>query len=522
MISGRGAEMRTWVAAALVMLLACSACGEGTESRPGGETRPSAFAGTWYPADAQKLRAMVEELLASAQAVPLKGKIVALIAPHAGYIYSGKVAGWSYRQVGKGRYERVIVLAPSHHGAFRGFSIMNVASYSTPLGEVPLDKEACAKLQGSDLHFRDDRLHVVEHAIEIQLPFLQTALGDFKLVPILVGALAAGDAEKIAAALKAELSPKTLVVISSDFTHYGPNYDYMPFGENVEQNLRKLDMGAVDFILKKDYDSYLSYVQKTQATICGRNAIAILLKMLPATAEGRLLRYDTSGHITGDFTNSVSYVSMAFAVAQDAPSGASAEAGDALTVDEKKTLLRIARDTLEQFVRSGRAPEISDEKYGLTPRLKAKAGAFVTVKKHEELRGCIGRIGYPEAASELSPMYQSVALMAVEAAARDPRFEPVRPDELKDIALEISVLSIARKVGGPEDFEVGKQGIIISKGYSGAVFLPQVAPEQGWNRDETLRHLCAKAGLPADEWKKPGMSFFVFTAQVFDESLLRR
>ena len=498
--------------------------------------RKPAVAGRFYPADAKALSALVESCLADAPTAEVKGRPLALIAPHAGYEYSGKVAGCSFKQLRKGEFHRVIVLATSHYGRFRGFSIMDAGAYATPLGDVPLDRAVCAKLAAHELHVRADAAQAPEHSIEVELPFLQVALGEFQLVPILVGRLDAGDAGKIAAALREYLTPTTLVVVSSDFTHYGQNYGYVPFTEDIEQSLRKLDMGAVSLILAKDYEGYLKYMDNPAPTICGRYPIEVLLKLLPAEAEGRLLKYDTSGRITGDWSLSVSYVSAMFTVPADwkpveavKPAAAAPAAENALTADEKQTLLRIARDTLDAFVQTGRAPEISPAKYTLTPALQAECGAFVTLnesvqgaagdKKNKELRGCIGNIGYaePPLRHGLMPLYKTVARMAVEASSEDPRFTPVRADELKDIELEISVLSLARQVRGPEDFEVGRDGIIIRKEGGGAVFLPQVAPEQHWNREQTLDHLCQKAGWRPNEWRKPGMAFYTFTAQVFGE-----
>jgi AmmeMemoRadiSam system protein B/AmmeMemoRadiSam system protein A len=493
---------------------------------PGLAVRRPAVAGQFYPGDAKALRATVDACLAEAPAAEFKGRLLALIAPHAGYEYSGKVAGCSFKQIRKGAFQRVIVLGPSHHGYFRGFSIMDVGAYATPLGDVPLDRPACAKLAAHELHVRADQFQAPEHSIEVELPFLQTVLGDFQLVPILVGCLEPGDAEKIAAALREYLTPSTLVVISSDFTHYGQSYGYVPFTEDIEQNLRKLDMGAVDLIVAKDYDGCVKYMRNPAPTICGRFPIEVLLKLLPAEAEGRLLKYDTSGRITGDFALSVSYVSAIFTVPADwkpkpcAPSKDGTQGFSSLTAEEKKTLLKIARDTIEAFVRTGRAPEITAARYALTPALKAECGAFVTLNENHELRGCIGNIGYaePPLRHDLAPLYETVAKMAIAACSEDPRFEPVRAAELKDIELEISVLSLAQQVRGPEDFEVGRHGIIIRKEGGGAVFLPQVAPEQHWNREQTLDQLCLKAGCGPDEWRKPGMAFYTFTAQVFGEA----
>jgi AmmeMemoRadiSam system protein B len=232
--------------------------------------REPAVAGRFYPADPKALRATVDACLAEAPAAEFKGRLLALIAPHAGYEFSGKVAGCSFKQVRKGAFQRVIVLGPSHYGAFRGFSIMDVGAYATPLGELALDRPACVKLAAHELHVRVDDLQAPEHSIENELPFLQVALGEFKLVPILVGRLDAGDAEKIAAALREYLTPSTLVVVSSDFTHYGQSYGYVPFTEDIEQNLRKLDLGAADLIVGKDYDGYVKYMRNPAPTICGR------------------------------------------------------------------------------------------------------------------------------------------------------------------------------------------------------------------------------------------------------------
>jgi len=506
--------MRVMMRIGLVLLLLCPACSADTKEKHR-RVRSPALAGTWYPDGRTELEHTVDRFLADAEKARLKGRLIALIAPHAGYAWSGETAGHTFRQIGGEQFRRVIVLAPTHYGNFRGFSIMDVDAYATPLGEVALDRDLCRDLAEHDLHVKADALHSREHAIEIELPFLQRCLKEFKLVPILVGSLSADDAKEIADALRPYVSAeKTLIVVSSDFTHYGRRFGYVPFTDNVEENIRKLDMNAVKLILKKDSAGFEAHLKKTGATICGRNAIAILLHLLPENAEGQLLKYDTSGRKTRDFANSVSYVSVAFSPAGD----------DGLSLEEKKTLLRIAREAIEENLSAGGRPvalDVSDASR-FAPSLKAKAGAFVTLKKHGRLRGCIGRIGYPEIADSIPPLYRTVTLMAVQAARHDHRFRPVRQEEMKEIKIEISVLTIAKEVSGADDFQVGKHGIIIRKGERSAVFLPQVAPEQGWDRADTLRHLCRKAGLRVDEWKEPGMKFFVFTAQVFDETLLQK
>ena len=510
----RGAgQVAVILLAAVIAVPACrSAEGEG-------KIRPSALAGTWYPGEKSKLRKTVENFCASAKDAKLDGRLFALIAPHAGYRWSGNVASHAYRQVKRGVHNCVILLGPSHSSGFRGFSIMDVDAYRTPLGDVPLDREICKELRGHRLHVKDDSLHWREHSLEIHLPFLQCTVGSFNFVPIIVGRLVAGDCDAIGAAIRPHLTPETLVVVSSDFTHYGPRFYYVPFRRNLAKNIRDLDMGAVDLIVKKDYGGYTAYMEKTRATICGRNPIAILLRLLPPQAKGKLLKYDTSGRMTRDFSNSVSYVSVAFTVGKQAKAG---EGMGRLTQSEQGILLEIARATLDAYVKSHVVPGGLDKRHKLTPRLKAKSGCFVTLKKNGRLRGCIGRIGYPEIADRLPLLYACIKMMTVQSAAADRRFKPVRHDELDQIQIEISVLSIAKEVSGPDKFQVGEHGIIIRKGRSSAVFLPQVATAQGWNREQTLGYLCRKAGLPANAWKEPAMKFFTFTAQVFGESLLQK
>jgi len=502
--------------AALAVVFALSVCCDAAQEK---RVRASALAGSWYPAERGRLRDAIDNFCGEAPDAKLKGRLVALIAPHAGYTWSGRVAGYAYRQVKRDAVKRVILLGPSHYAGFRGFSIASADVWRTPLGEVAVDGAVCEKLRAHRLHVANDAWQKPEHSLEIELPFLQRTAGDFTLVPILVGQLRAGDAEAIAAAIKPFVTKDTLIVVSSDFTHYGPRFQYVPFEKNPAENIRKLDMGAVELILKKDFDGYMAYLKDTQVTICGRYAIAIMLKLLPEDAHGKLLKYDTSGRMSGDYGNSVSYVAAVFTTGDK---GMPAERTARLTEKEEKILLRIARTTLNTTIKSARVPKGFEKLYEMTPALKAKSGVFVTLKKNGRLRGCIGRIGYPEVAEKLPPLYECVRLMTVQSAQHDPRFPAVEANELEDIRIEISVLTIAQEVAGPKDFKVGRDGIIIRKGFRGAVFLPQVAPEQGWDRATTLSHLCVKAGLPADEWKKPGMRFFTFRAQVFDESLIRK
>lgn len=276
--------------------------------------REPAVAGQFYPGRGSELRREVKKYLSSVPAQEIDGRIVGLISPHAGYTYSGRAAAYGYSVLkGKG-FERAIILAPSHRAAFRGAALSDADVFKTPLGLIPIDKKTCAELLSHELYAKLPQAHEYEHSLEVQLPFLQEVLGDFTLVPIIIGQPRPEDAETIASPLKKLLDGKTIIIASSDFTHYGAGFDYLPFTDNIKENLKKLDLGAVEIIKKLDAQGFNAYVERTGATICGHYPIQILLKTLPRDARGQLLKYETSGDMTGDFSHCVSYVSMVFTV----------------------------------------------------------------------------------------------------------------------------------------------------------------------------------------------------------------
>jgi len=477
----------------------------------------------WYPRDGAKLEAAIDGYLEQAKVPGDVGDIAGIIAPHAGYRWSGLATAHSYKAVKSSDYEVVVVMAPTHSSRFTGASILNVDSYGTPLGSVPLDRDVCDDLLAERPFTCVPDAHAREHSLEIQLPFLQRVLDDFQLVPVVFGQVSNEEMWMAADALKQGLAGRrVLYVASSDFTHYGMRFNYVPFTFDMKARLAELDGGAVDRIKAKDFDGFTDYKQRTSATICGWRPISTLLALAEDNWQAKQLTYYTSGDLTNDWSSCVSYVSLVFAIGDDsapaeecaartAVSSETAETEDVLTSDEQDVLLRLARDTVETYVRDGRRLEVDEQKYPLTPSLKEKSGVFVTLKKQGRLRGCIGHI-----MGRVS-LYQGVVENGINAASRDHRFPPVRPDELADIDVEVSVLTPFREVPTAEDFVPGKHGIYITKGHYSAVFLPQVASEQGWDRAETFQHLCAKAGLPMDEWKRLGMQFHVCTGQAFGE-----
>jgi MEMO1 family protein len=274
--------------------------------------RSSPLAGSWYPADAEALRAMVNGLLESAPTPPAGKDILALISPHAGYQYSGKAAACGYKTLRGKKVDRVLILSPSHYARFRGICVSSYDAYETPLGKVTVEKAVGEALVQNDLFFANPDFEAPEHAVEMQVPFLQMALKDFKIVPLIVGDLDEAGNQQAREILRPYLTPRTLLVVSSDFTHYGRRFGYLPFNEDIRDNLKKLDLGAVECVRKKDEQGFARYLKETGATICGSAPIRLLLFLVPPESEGKLLTYYTSGELTNDFSSSVSYVSFAF------------------------------------------------------------------------------------------------------------------------------------------------------------------------------------------------------------------
>jgi len=280
--------------------------------------RKSILAGSWYPASGIELESEVKTYLDKAKPENPNGRVFAIISPHAGYRYSGRAAAYGYKLIeGKNLIKRVIIFAPSHHWGFRGASILNVDYYQTPMGNVPVDKSVVEQLLKKDLFSSIPYADMKEHSLEIQLPFLQKTLSDFKIVPVVIGQLKGDDYEKIASAVKPYADSNTVFVASSDFTHFGYNFGYNPFSTNIKENLCKLDNGAVEKIINKDFNGFRQYLADTGITICGADPISIILKILPDNSSGKKLIYYTSGDVTGDFSSTVSYVSIVFSVPED-------------------------------------------------------------------------------------------------------------------------------------------------------------------------------------------------------------
>ncbi len=472
----------------------------------------SELAGQWYPDDAKILTEQFEQIFQKAEAKPTDN-VIALILPHAGYQFSGQTAAAALKTTNK-KYKRIIVIGPSHRTPMSGMlSVPKATHYQTPLGQVPLDVEFINKLLEYPIFQNVQRAHgsQFENGVQIEIPLLQYKFQNFRLVPILTGRCSENTIKKAASILKTMIDENTLVIASSDFTHYGRSYGYVPFTQNVPEKLKELDMGAFEHIAKLDSKGFLEYRDKTGATICGAVPIAILLNMVDKDSKAEFVKYTTSGELMGDFTNSVSYVSAAFSGKWKRGPEIKPSATEArLSEDEKEILLALARKTIVYYLKNRKTPEPADLGITITEPLKEQRAAFVTLNKNSMLRGCIGDI-FPR-----QSLYQSVISNAINAAVRDWRFAPVKMSECNDITIEISALTVPKPVASAEDIRIGTDGVVLSKNGRSAVFLPQVAPEQGWGLPETLSHLSLKAGLSADAWKE-GAEFLVFQAEVFGE-----
>ena len=528
---------RVWRLCVLFALLAAAPVTFGPEPSLAARTRPPALAGSWYPEGRAHLVAVAHFLLRLAASAPtLPARPVALVVPHAGWSYSGLAAATAFRSLKPGDFERVVVMAPSHHGSFRGYALDDATAYRTPMGDVPLCDGAVAALQGADTRVVAG-VADAEHAVEIELPFLQAALGRFCLVPVLVGDTDDGLERSFAERLASLDDGRTLFVFSSDFAHYGPRFDFQPFGAlspAVQDRVRAMDDRGIALLASVDARGFRDYLRQTGNTICGRHGLATLLELLPRVApqtRAVSLAHYASGDLPGlQDDSSVSYVTMAYL--REAPPSMTVGPPlvalprlenappdtPALTTGEGAGLVRLARAALTThfFERDDLGRELAAWPTG--PGQELRQGVFVTLNRTDpeqirargRLRGCIGQ---PE---PTHPLYYGTVQAALDAALRDPRFEPVRAAELSRLEVEVTVLSPRRPVASWRDIRLGTHGIVLQKGAKAALFLPQVAPEQGWTLEQTLTALSEKAGLPSDGWKD-GASFSIFTGQVFEE-----
>lgn len=464
------------------------------------------LAGTWYPGSESELRASVEKYLSRVPSSGIVEKPIALISPHAGHMYSGQVAAYSYAGLRGHKFDTVLVIGPSHRVPFSGAATFDCAGFSTPLGDVPMDRELAKALMKREPMIKNfPEVFAGEHSIEIQLPFLQAVLPGFRLVPVIMGDADMATCRRLADAICDCIRGKSvLVVASSDLSHF---HSY--------ETAKEMDQRLLESVKAMDADRLYSSLEKGTSEACGRGPVitAMLFSRKLGANSCRVLEYANSGDVTGEKTSSRGVVGYASAVffesRRDKDQSEKPKAGVDLGLSEadKAELHAIAGKAIEAACRGKDAPPpVSSE---VSPRLKELRGAFVTIYKKGELRGCIGQVAARQ------PLAEAVAESAKSAAINDPRFTPLRPEELPDITIEISALTPFKKIESPDEIEVGKHGLIISRGRSAGLLLPQVATEHHWDRSSFLEHTCLKAGLPRDAWKDKETEIYIFSADVF-------
>lgn len=478
-----------------------------------GKVREASAAGIFYPADAGMLRRQIDELLAKAAKTERVAGLHAIVCPHAGYVYSGIVAAAAYLQCEGRGFSTVIILAPSHTAYLQVASVSDSDVFRTPLGDAVISKRArkLARLAPFDLEPRcdvrrppwwedvhrnaippaEDRADTWEHADEVQVPFIQRMMPAAEIVPVIMG-----DVDPVAAAkaLGQIVDDKTLVVVSTDLSHYR-SYD----------DARRLDRACVDAICRLDPSGV------APDSACGRIPILTLIELARQRGwHARLLDYRNSGDTAGGKGRVVGYAAIAFGEDVGEAAGAAR-----YSREERRELLSVARRALVEAASTGKS--IIADPAGMPPALREKKGCFVTLTEGGRLRGCIGHIIAQE------PLYQAVADNARSAAIRDPRFGAVTAPEVKDIEIEISVLTTPSPMSysSPDDLlsklKPGRDGVVLQIGRRTATYLPQVWEQLG-DKVAFLNSLAEKAGCDAADWRGDDVKVFTYQVESFSEA----
>lgn len=485
--------------------------------------RIPAVAGQFYPADPKELTTTIKTYFDNIKTLPeTKGTLLGVISPHAGYIFSGQVAAYSYKFLSQYNFDNpiIILIGQSHYYRLSKPAVWTKESFYTPLGEVKIETELSKILVKEKDYFDDSpQPHIPEHSLEVQLPFLQYIYGNkFTIVPILVSSFnydfAYKISEKLVSVIKSYSTKRKIVIVcSTDMSHY-PSYE----------DAVKIDNQAIQLVKTYDPKKYFDEIPKLEKTrienlhcvFCGETAVSITLittKLLGGNYI-EVLKYANSGDVElyGDKSRVVGYLSLAFIKTtkelQQEKKAMKEETEFKISEHNQKLLLDLARKTIKEYITTGKIIEFkTDDKELLRP-----SAVFVTLTtKSGQLRGCIGTT-IPQ-----YPLYQAVINMAIAAATEDPRFTPVKPYELDDIKIEISILSPLKRVFSHKDIKEKVHGVMVRSGGRSGLFLPQVW-EQLPKKEQFLSELCwGKAGLPPNAWQDPKTELYVFTVFKFEE-----
>ena len=420
--------------------------------------RNPVVAGQFYPASSNKLKAMIEMMVDEKAS---KEEVIGMVSPHAGYLYSGPVAGALFSKI-KFK-DTFIIMGPNHTGRGKPLSIMTEGIWKTPLGEVEIDSELGKQILSTSRYLKEDHLaHQYEHSIEVQLPFLQYFKKDFKLVPIVLayanGAIYKEVGKEIAKATK-DLNKEVLIIASSDMTHYEP-----------QESAEKKDAQAIRAILDLNEDELLRRIDELNISMCGYAPTVSLIsaaKELGATVA-ELVRYQTSGDITGDYSSVVGYAGI--------------------ILRQMSPLVKLAKKTVETYVKEGKIPEPEE----FTPEMKKRAGVFVSIHKGSALRGCIGTFE-----STRKNVAEEIIANAISSATRDPRFPPIVPSELEDLNYSVDVLTKPKPVESKDQLDPRKYGVIVECGWRRGLLLPDL--EGVDSVEQQIDICCQKAGITPGE-----------------------
>ena len=479
-----------------MMMMNC----DGQTSAP--VVRPATQAGRFYDADPKRLSHEVDSFLALHAKDKKYQDVAALIVPHAGYYFSGNVAAAAYMSLPKDKaYKRIFLLGPSHHEWLDGASVNSEADYyATPLGQVKVDRETAQKLTAAESVFSyRPEAHDREHCLEVQLPFLQRRFEEVPpIVPIIISTNDFKKLKRMAEALEPYFTDENLFIVSSDFSHYPSYEDACKVDAKTGKAVESGDVGAFITTIEGNANSG---IRNLATSACGGFPIITLMLMMDKSFEVKHLLYQNSGDIDDhDLSRVVGY--HAFAILRGE------EKAFSLSDEEKKMLKKIAYESIKDSLDGKCIAVANSSLFTIHSSLKEKCGAFVSLHKQGRLRGCIGHFG------EDTPLHEIVAEMARAAAFEDPRFSPLRREELDDVDIEISVLTPMRRIQSLDEFELHRHGIYIRKGYRSGTFLPQVADEVNWTKEEFVSH-CAqdKAGIGWDGWRDAEL--YVYEAIVF-------
>ncbi len=446
-------------------------------------------AGQFYKKNAETLSQQIDQFLENVKKRPSPGgEILALIVPHAGYVFSGQTAAHAYRLIQGKDYESVIIIAPSHFHGFEGCSIYPKGGYETPLGTAEIDESLASEISKASRFKYVRKAHQQEHSVEVQVPFIQKTLPQAKIVPIVMGYPTRKTVSRLADALSKVLpGKKVIIIVSTDMSHYFP-----------KKKANDTDSKTISLIKSFETKTLLKKIEAGENMMCGGGPVvsSLLYAQERGEAKVEILHYTDSSRLAGE-SQVVGYLAAALYTKIPDPAFS-------LSPEEKAELLRLARSAINQFIREKKIIDYSTQNQNFL----TKKGAFVTLRKKHYLRGCIGFI------EPVLPLYQAVIQTSVYAAVRDQRFPPVSEEELDDLEIEISVLSPLKKIQSPSLIRVGRHGLVISKGNKKGLLLPQVPVENNWSREEFLQQACLKAGLPPNTWKS-GAEIYVFEAIIF-------